>query len=387
MRICIDISQTVYEGTGSGRYVVELVKELLAQDQTNEYVLFGSAMRRRSQLVSLVALLKDQFPKSHITPKLFYFPPKFFEIMWNRLHILPLELFTGPVEVYHSSDWVEAPSKAKRVTTVHDLIPFLYPAFVHPRIRDAHILRWKRILAEEDCIIVDAEVTKKDISSRFSFPSEKIAVIPLACDARFFEIGAKRIEGTLKSDEQIAEVLARYTLQFDSYLLCVGTLEPRKNIQRLIKAYSQLDAHVREKYPLVIVGKKSWSSDFDSTQGVIFTGYVTDTDLPYLYGAAKCFIMPSFYEGFGFPVLEAMASGAPVISSNISSLPEIGGEEVHYIEDSESIESMRLIISHVLASPIEELSLVAKSAYTRAKTFSWKKTAARTLEIYKNLVK
>ncbi len=386
MRICIDISQTVYEGSGSGRYVVELVKELLAQDQTNEYVLFGSAMRRRSQLVSFVALLKEQFPKSHITPKLFYFPPKFFEIVWNRLHILPLEFFTGRVDVYHSSDWVEALSKAKRVTTVHDLIPFLYPVFVHPRIREAHILRWKRILAEEDCVIVDAEITKKDIISRFSFPAEKIAVIPLACDARFFEIGEKRIQGLLKTDAQLIEVLTSYNLNFDSYILCVGTLEPRKNIQRLIQAYSQLDVNFREKFPLVVVGKKGWSSDFDSRDNVSFTGYVADTDLPYLYGGAKCFVMPSYYEGFGLPVLEAMASGAPVICSNISSLPEIGGEEVHYIEDPESIESIRLILSHVLVSPIEELSLVAKSAYTRSKTFSWQKTAERTREIYNNLV-
>lgn len=186
MRICIDISQAVYEGTGSGRYVIELVRGLLSQDAHNQYILFGSAMRRRSYLGKLADSFRSEFPKDKLNFKLFPFPPKFYEVIWNSMNIIPLETFTGPVDIYHSSDWVEASSKAKRVTTVHDLIPFLFPEHVHPRIRDAHEKRWSRIERDIDCIIVDAEVTKQDILKRFSVPSSKITVIPLACDERFF---------------------------------------------------------------------------------------------------------------------------------------------------------------------------------------------------------
>ncbi len=385
MRICIDISQAVYEGTGSGRYVLELVRGLLSQDKQNEYILFGSAMRRRSFLGKLADTFKADFPKEKLDFKLFPFPPKFYEVIWNSMNIIPLETFTGKVDVYHSSDWVEASSKAKRVTTVHDLIPFLFPDQVHPRIRDAHEKRWSRIEQDIDCIIVDAEVTKQDILHRFSVPASKITVIPLACDDRFFAVGKARVDGTLAEQERTKKVLKNYGLSAQGYVLAVGTLEPRKNIARLIDAYGKLDETIRNKYPLVVVGKKSWSSELPQTKGVILTGYVDDADLPYLYANSRCYVMPSLYEGFGLPVLEAMASGAPVICSNRSSLPEIGGEEVHYIEDPLDVESIRVVLAHVLESDPEELLTVAKNAYARATQFSWKRTAQETLHVYNRL--
>lgn len=388
MKVCIDISQTVYEGTGSGRYVIELVRALLKQDIKNEYMLFGSSMRRRGVLEKLVADLQLNKGKNVFEYKIYPFPPSFYELVWNKLHILPLESFVGNVDVYHSSDWVEAPSKARRVTTVHDLIPFLFPEYVHPRIRQAHENRWKIIKDEVDCIIVDAEVTKKDIVNRFSVPESKIEVIPLACDYRFFSVGKSSESGydvSLLDGSKLA--LHKLDLKPKEYLLSVGTLEPRKNIAKLIKAYSLLDDKLRSNHPLVIVGKKSWSGEFDNVNGVIFTGYVEDVDLPFLYGNARCFIMPSLYEGFGFPVLEAMASGCPVLCSKRSSLPEIGKEFVKYFDDPESVEAIRQDLTNILLKDLMELSLQAKTAYTRAKQFSWEKTGKKTLEVYSRISK
>ncbi len=388
MRICIDLSQAVYEGSGSGRYVMELVRELLRQDKENEYVLFGSAMRKRDVLKKIEQDLKGRYPSGKFDFKLYPFPPKLYEILWNTLAMVSIERFVGPIDIYHSSDWTEAPSSAKRVTTVHDLIPFLYPEYVHSRIREAHEKKWERIKKDVDSIIVDAAVTKKDIMERFSIADDKIVVIPLGCDSRFFSIGELVLgNGNLAEEINSKKVMSAYGLNAKSYLLAVGTLEPRKNIERLIQAYSQLEKSFKSKYPLVIVGKKAWAQELESSEGVIFTGYLEDSLLPYLYGNAYCFIMPSLYEGFGLPVLEAMACGVPVICSNRSSLPEIGGEDVHYIENPESVESIRLMLSHVLTSEPQELSLTAKNAYTRSRAFTWAKTAQRTLEVYKKLVK
>jgi alpha-1,3-rhamnosyl/mannosyltransferase len=109
-------------------------------------------------------------------------------------------------------------------------------------------------------------------------------------------------------------VLSKFELQEKKYILAVGTLEPRKNITRLLEAYRSLDESLRHEFKLVVVGKKSWADDFPFVENVLFTGYVDEVDLPYLYSSAQCFVMPSIYEGFGIPVLEAMAAGRPVIA-------------------------------------------------------------------------
>jgi glycosyltransferase involved in cell wall biosynthesis len=378
MRIGIDISQAVYEGTGSGRYVIELLRNLLAQDTKNRYVLFGSAMRRKNDLQELVQTFQGN---GRFEYKLFPFPPRFYEVLWNKLRSVRIEQFIGDVDIFHSSDWTQPPSKSKRITTVHDLIPFLFPEHVHPRIRKAHERRWKWIKSEIDHIIVDAEHTKNDIVKLFSIPPEKISVIPLGCDKKFFEIGAKNISGESLGNESDA-IYKKYGVESKRYLLSVGTLEPRKNIRRLIEAHSKLSAAFRKKYPLLVVGKKAWDSEFTSNQNVHFTGYVPDEELPFLYGGAVCFVMPSFYEGFGFPVLEAMASATSVVSSNSSSLPEIGGADIHYIEDSHDVDSIRMSIEHVLNSSIEERLNEAKRAYSRAQNFTWEKTARDTMAVY-----
>jgi alpha-1,3-rhamnosyl/mannosyltransferase len=393
MRIALDISQAVYEGTGSGRYVLELIRSLLQTDLRNEYVLFGSAMRRRDQLVRLFEEFTASSKNSHLSFCSLPFPPAFFEYAWNKMHFLPIETFTKKIDVYHSSDWTQAPSRAKKVTTVHDVMPFLFPDHFHPRIITAHQERWKWISTEVDALIVDALVTKDDIIRLFSVDPAKIHVIPLACDSRFFVSGEAKLgytKDTLVGRgpgylERVQTVLQKYGLSESGYILTVGTQEPRKNIERLLTAYGKIDSDLQKKYPLVVVGKKAWTPSLGERDTVIFTGYVPDADLPYLYGGAACFVMPSLYEGFGLPVLEAMASGTPVVCSHCSSLPEVGGDDVHYIEDAQDVDSIRMILEHVLTSVEEELAEVAKSAYNRAKRFSWERTARETLEVYKSL--
>ncbi len=385
MRICLDVSQSVYEGTGSGRYVIELVKAFLRTFPDESYVLFGSASKKYESLVELGSEYKE-ISKDSITEKYYRFPPTFFEYVWNKFHLLPIERLIGQFDLYHSSDWTQAPSSAVKVTTVHDLIPFLFPEYVHPRIREAHELRWKHIVADKVEIVVDAAATKKDILDRFAVDASRIHVISLACSPKYYEIGKANIAN--RSDFVSARdiVLAKFDIQAKKYILAVGTLEPRKNIANLVEAYTRLDPSVRQEYSLVIVGKKSWADDLPKTAGVVLTGYVEEEDLPYLYAGAKCFVMPSLYEGFGLPVLEAMACGTPVLCSRLSSLPEIGGNDVHYIENPQDIDSIKSGLNTVLSTDQTVLSQKIQAAYTRAREFSWERTATETMGVYKQLM-
>lgn len=364
MKIGIDVSQIAYEGTGSGRYVVELVKGLITiQPQLHEYILFGSARKRLSDLKRLVG---SEFASDRVRSALYPFPPRVFELIWNYAHLGNIEHFTGALDVYHSSDWTQAPSNACKVTTVHDLIPFLYPEFVHPRILNAHQARWKWIVKEVDQVIVDARCTKEDIINRFNFPAERISVIPLGVSDRFLNMGKEK------------NVRSNFN---GKYILAVGTLEPRKNIQRLIDAYATLDTEFKAAYPLMIVGKSAWSDELRIPDGCLvkFTGYVEDAKLPGLYADAKLFVMPSLYEGFGIPVLEAMASFTPVLASNRSSLPEIGGDSIMYIDDPEDHRCISDALTKAITNYPKEL---AAKAFERAQGFRWEITAKKTLEVY-----
>lgn len=386
MRICLDVSQSVYEGTGSGRYVIELVKSLLSLSDKHEYVLFGSASKKRAELTRLSAEYTLIDSVSSLDEKYVSFPPTLYELLWNTFHVLSIDLIVGTCDIYHSSDWTQAPSKARLVTTVHDLIPFLFPQHVHPRIRVAHEARWKHIIADGVHIIVDAQSTKQDILNQFHISPDYIDVIPLACAPSFYQVGKAKLTKSIDYHEKLLSVLQKYSLIANNYILAVGTLEPRKNIDRLVEAYHALPGSLREEVKLVVVGKKAWADEIADSADVLFTGYIEDADLPYVYSGAKAFVMPSLYEGFGLPVLEAMACGTPVICSNRSSLPEIGGDDVHYIQEPEEVESIRLILSHVLESEVEELDKVAQNGYNRAMEFSWRRTALETLAVYKKLL-
>jgi len=386
MRVCLDVSQSVYEGTGSGRYVIELVKGLLTLSEDNEYTLFGSAHKKNESLIQLSQMYKKINSTSSIKEKYLSLPPAVFELLWNRLHLVNIENFTGPVDLYHSSDWTQAPSRSLKITTVHDLIPFLFPEHVHPRIRRAHDFRWKHIIQDKVHVIVDAESTKRDIKNNFQLEDDRVSVIPLACSSHFYDVGKSKMQSSDQYRADSGTVLNKYSLMPNGYILAVGTLEPRKNIHRLIEAHNKLDSGMKAQARLVVVGKKAWAGEFPESEGVTFTGYVDDAELPYIYAGAKCFVMPSIYEGFGIPVLESMACATPVICSNRSSLPEIGGDDVHYIQDPENVESIRLMLNHVLESDADELDKVAKNGYNRAMNYSWERTARETLEVYKKLV-
>lgn len=353
MRICIDISQIVY-GTGVSTYTRSLVKNLLKIDGENDYVLFAGSLRRKSDVLSI-------FPQAKVFP----IPPTIANLIWNRLHILPIEKLVGEIDVFHTSDWSEPPARAFKVTTVHDLSPFLYPnLFPRDIIRnvvDAHKFRLSWVRKESKRIIVPTVSTKNDLVN-LGFNSSIIRVIPESVSDEFRPV----------SELDVEKVKRRYKI-FDNYILSVG-MDPRKNTERVIKAFEH--SSVGKELKIVFVGSPKYIKVRES-RNLRILGRVPSSDLAALYSGAKALVYPSLYEGFGLPILEAFACGCPVVTSNLSSMSEIAGQAAVLV-DPNDVNSIAGGIEKALRGP----KRLIDRGLERVKKFSWEKAAKMTLEVY-----
>ncbi|MEI6070011.1 MAG: glycosyltransferase family 1 protein [Methylococcaceae bacterium] len=224
-------------------------------------------------------------------------------------------------EVFHGPNFFLPPYAENGAVTVHDLSVFKFPE-THPveRLREFDRL-FQRTLDRAAHLITVSETTKQEIIAYLDWPAEKITAIHNGVSAFFAP----------RNSEALMPLLSRYGLQYCGYILCVSTIEPRKRIDALLDAYNQLPVSLRATYPLVLVGGKGWLSESLHKQiergqhagWLHYLGYVPEADLPALYAGAQLFAYPSIYEGFGLPVIEAMASGVPVLTSNRSCLPEV----------------------------------------------------------------
>lgn len=267
------------------------------------------------------------------------------------------------------------------IATIHDLSVIKYPEFHtldRVRMYEKHL---HKTIDKSQYLITDSEFVRQDIIDTFGVNPEKIVTTLLGVDESFYPRG----------EAQVAPLLGRYKLKNKSYFLVVSTLEPRKNFKLVIDAYLRLDKKIKERYPLVIVGMNGWEmSQFDKDlemlkrQGYLrLPGYVPNEDLPLLYSAAKLFLYPSFYEGFGLPPLEAMACGAPVITSNVSSLPEVVGDAGFMVSPDDAVGLSEKILELVEDDELAE-SLSNRSV-ERAKSFTWKRCAEQTMAVYRRI--
>ena len=359
MRVAIDISQIVYE-TGVSYYVRNLVTNLLKIDKENHYVLFAGALRRKAEIEKFASTLSGNFEL-----KVFPLPPTVLSLLWNNLHILPIEKLIGPVDVFHSSDWAEAPSSSFKVTTVHDLAPILYPN-LFPRdiirnIVNTHRSKLSWVGKETKRVIVPSNATRNDLV-KLGFGENIIRVIPEAVSGDFKK----------RTEEEITALKRKYKISGD-YVLSVG-MNPRKNTQRIIEAFDKAGSGRNLK--LVFIGLPKYMNVVEG-RNIRIAGHVKNEELSVFYSGAKALVYPSLYEGFGLPILEAFSCGCPVITSNISSMSEAAGGAAILV-DPYDVNSIADGIEKALRGP---KGLIEKG-YERVKEFSWTKNAKETLNVY-----
>jgi glycosyltransferase involved in cell wall biosynthesis len=261
-------------------------------------------------------------------------------------------------------------TRVPTIVLVHDLVAFVDGASAQSRaarIERATIARAMRRAAGLQCV---SEATRSDLIARFPRVAPRAFSVPLAADARFHAASPD------------PSILARHDLRPHRYVLAVGTLEPRKNLPRLISAWTRVDDGIRGDAVLALVGPRGWDDDATlasarAAGSVRLLGHVPDDDLPALYAGSACFAYPSLYEGFGLPVLEAMAAGSPVVTSSISSLPEVAGDAALLVDPRDEPAITRAL-ERLLADPVLAQELCARGR-ARAAMFSWERFATETL--------
>ena len=374
MRIGLDGIPLVAPKTGVGHYTFELGHSL-AHALPNSNIEFLSPVPYSSLTASEE---KDAPANLSITCTHATGPRRF----WWSVG-LPLHLRQSGIELFHGTNY-EVPlwSKCRTVLTIHDLSLLLYSeTHERSRVRRAR-LRLSLMARSAEMIITATRFIKKEVSEHLKVASSKIAVTPYA-PRRVFRPVAK---------ERCDEVRARLGVE-DCFILYVGTIEPRKNLVTLVRAFDEILRRTTLRRQLVITGAQGWLSDdlyrlieqLKINDKVLFTGYVTDEDLSALYSSCRCFVYPSLYEGFGLPPLEAMACGAPVVTSSAGSIAETVGRAARIISPTDA---------QALAKEIVELvedegarSQLSKEGLARAADYTWERTARETIEVYEEALR
>ena len=377
MRIALDYTAGIRQGAGVGQYVRSLVNEMLAQDASNEYTLITSGRPTK----------EHSFPTaSNVRGRSVFIPDRYLNIFWYRWRVpLYANFFTGPADIYHGLDFGLPPlaGRAHKVVTVYDLAFLQHPetavsslaAFLNKVVPES--------VAAADVVAAISHATKHALIEHYKTPPEKITVIPCGIAPHFHRI----------SDAALLEATRR---KFDlkrPLVLSVGTLEPRKNHLGLIKAFYEVQKSKESPAMLAIAGGKGWL--YEETQRMVtelklenkvrFLGRISDLELITLYSLADVFAFPSFFEGFGMPPLEAMACGAPVITSNTSSLPEVTGDAAILV-DPHDTNAIANAIARILGD--EQLrEELRQKGYLQAQHYTWPKAAHKMLTVYQKLYK
>lgn len=378
-KIAIDASRAVNEKAGIGRYTFEIIKNLLLADRKNDYELFYTFVRdENGQKQKIIAELESL--NARVKTKIFKIPGDWKEKFWGWKNLNLFDLILGRQDILFAPSFFEVhlASRIPAVVTIHDLTMFKFPEQRGGKLSQYLADRTEKACQKAKKILAISENTKKDLIEILKIKSEKIVVTPLACAEEFFK---------KPSGKEIDEIKNKYSLT-QKFILTVGTLEPRKNVTRLVSAYGKLPKELQAKYDLAIVGGGGWNNSgiFEIVKKlklinkIKFLGFVPDEDLNVLYRSAEIFVYPAIYEGFGLPVLEAMTVGAPVVTSNTSSLPEVGGQAVLYV-DPLDISDIVFKIKSLLKNPRIRADLIKKGKI-QVQKFSWTKTAQKTLKVF-----
>jgi glycosyltransferase involved in cell wall biosynthesis len=351
LRIGIDARAAAEVPAGRGRFVRELLRALSARDDPYEYVLYARRGWPEGEL--------DERFRWQLVPA----PDPFWNVRVGLAAHRESDVFFS-VNSYLTAWFTRVPT----ALNVFDMIAWEAPESAQRRAARIERATIRHALRRAAWVFCNSTSTKDDLTSRFPGVESRSSVVPLA---------AGKSPAAKSSAE---EVRRRYGLE-QPFVLSTGTLEPRKNLQRLIVAFAGLPDELRKGHSLVVVGPRGWEDSEivrdAKAEGVRLLGHVPDEDLAALYRLCTVFCYPSLYEGFGLPVLEAMQAGAPVVTSSVSSLPEVGGDAGRYV-DPQSTDEIREALAELLASEPERRAL-ADRGRAQAARFSWERTAAEML--------
>jgi glycosyltransferase involved in cell wall biosynthesis len=375
LRVGFDATPAVRQGGGIGRYTRELLRALAAVDTQTRYRLYyaagpGAAAYPLPRLPSNFSLRRLPFDDIWLSR------------LWHRLQLpIPANWITGPIDLLHSPDFTLPPvaGRTRTLLTVHDLSFVRDPDSAVPVLRDYLNRAVPRSVARADHVLADSAATRDDLVELYQTPLEKITVLYSGVNDSFRPI---------RDPALLAAVRQRYGLGADPYVLAVGTLQPRKNYVRLIRAFAQLD---QPGLRLVIVGGRGWMFDSIFSEvgrlglegRVLFPGFADDADLPALYSAARVLAYPSLYEGFGLPILEAFACGTPVVTSTASCLPEVAGDAALLVAPEDEA-ALAGALSRAVCDDSLRADLVRRG-FERLKHFSWEASARQLVGIYRRL--
>jgi glycosyltransferase involved in cell wall biosynthesis len=375
MKVSIELEPCLKEKSGIGVYTYELTKRL----QNYKEIDFKGDIFNFLNRKDIKKYLGDINIEQNICPLMSY---GIYRRLWNYVYIKYNLLFREQSDIYQFFNFVVPPKiSGKVITTIHDLTYILYPDTMDSNNRKRLEKDMRKTVNRADYIITISESSKEDIINYLHVDESKIQVIYPGVD----EIYKKVID-----DNEIANVKRKYNIE-GKYLLYLGTLEPRKNIETIIKAYNLFNKSNNKNVKLVLAGKKGWLYDsifklvkeFKIEDKVIFTDYVDDKDKPALYQGAEVFLFPSLYEGFGIPVVEAMASRVPVITSNSSSLPEVAGEAA-IITDPLDYKEISKSIERILNDSMMRENMI-NEGIKQADKFNWDESAEKLKNIYYDL--
>jgi Glycosyltransferase len=370
LRIAIDAHSIGTRLGGNESYAANLIEALAQIDSVNRYTLYVTT-------AEAIDRYRQRWPN--------------FLVRSTRPHtpliriplILSAELRKNPVDVLHVQFTAPPFCPCPFVVSVHDLSFEHLPQTFHRRSRTQLRLTVRHSVRRAARVLTLSEHTRNDVIETYGIAGPMIEVIPIAASPKFQPV---------RDDKELQRVRHTYRITSD-YILSVGSIQPRKNLVRLVRSYTLLrDKLGADKLPkLVFVGKRAWLYDEtlraleDASLGdsVILTGYVPESDLPALYSGATCFVYPSIFEGFGLPPLEAMQCGTPVIIGNRTSLPEVVGDAAFAV-DPFDVNAIAGAIEQILNKPALRDELRVRGL-ERAKMFDWHETARRTLRVYEQV--
>jgi len=370
MRIGIDYTSAVRQRAGIGRYTRELVAALLSLEDAHQYTIFAATGGLEASDWSLA------IQRSDVRLRSLPLSDDWLARLWHRLRLpVPVEVIIGPLDVFYSPDFALPPTfrGTKTLLTVHDLSFIHHPDAFLPSLRRYLEDIVPRSVDRADLVLADSAHTRSDLISLLEVSPEAVTVVYPGVESRFSP------EPELGERDRLRD---RYGIADQPYILSVGTLQPRKNYLHLMEGFIRLPAHIGAGLQLLVAGGRGWLCDdivaeADKHRSIQLLGFVEEEDLPALYRGACLFALTSLYEGFGLPVLEAMACGVPVVCSRSSSLPEVAGDAALLVDPLISDEITQAI-SRVLEDENLREEMVSRGL-VQATRFTWERSAQQLL--------